>query len=1152
MARYRWGAMSPHVAPCAVCGNTDDPESARFCSNCGAPRPRGRPPGEPEGDRRIVTVLFADLVGSTAVAERLDPEIWADAAGQALATMSAAVGRYGGTVARLMGDGILAFFGAPEGHEDDAERAVRAGIELVEEVARLRSRLESGVSGWAVPIQGDELSVRVGINTGLVVVGEVGGEAGSEFTALGDAVNVAARLQQVATPGTVVVSASTAALVEDVAVLAPADTHLLKGKAEPAATFRVLDLGHGTARTNPEGAALVGRVGERATLRRAVEDLSVGLGGIVVVLGEAGLGKSRLLLEARSAVDGVSWYQVAARSFEAGRPYALVAHLVEAVAGREPGDMAPYVAHLAPGRREAVAEMLTRLEMPPETEDRPWADAVSDALEQLLVGATSIGEAAPVVVATDDVHWADAASIELLVRLFPLTDRLPVLFLTAARPERHSPAWLVKQAAEQDFPHRYTEITLTPLNADESAALVAELAGDLESDLVGRIADRAGGNPFFLEELVREVGSGDADRSVILPGTLQTLIRARLDRLEPSTQSALETAAVIGRMFRVDLLERIQAREVTTDLASALRGGIIEVEDPRLRTYAFRHALTQEAVYESILLKRRRLLHLHVARALESGPEQVPAAILAEHFDLAGEEAKAGEYRLAAGDEAFRLQALEEALTHYRRGLAMVEALSPDTAVALLRGRGRTRSLQGDLDGGIADAEAALAQARAEGLVEAEWDTLTALGQMWAARDYEWTGHYYRQALEVARRSGDVSKTATSLNLLGNWHINADDPAEGVRLHEEALAMFEQVGSSEGAAASHDLLGMAGFISGDFESAASHYELAVGAFRELRDRVGLAGALAAIGFRAPNYEVLTAPPTARPEEGKASLRESIELCEALGWPAGEAFGRFGLAQVLGAEGELGEGMAQAQTALEIARRIGHDQWQVGALVTLGMLESDLLDFEACRRHLSEAVSRSWEIRSSYWILQSSSMAGVAALGRGEIGLARSLAAGALGVGGAENFEAGRACRLVLAGVAAREGNDREALTLLEPALDADRHAVAPWGSLVEGEARLALDPAAALTVWRNGLSVAIETGFSSLEWRLRAALASVGEKAEAEAAARILTRAAESVGDPEKQALTKSRIDRVVANPFPTSTAWWDGRPDGVGALTIL
>ncbi|MGA7270755.1 MAG: adenylate/guanylate cyclase domain-containing protein, partial [Acidimicrobiia bacterium] len=957
---------------------------------CGAPRPGVRPHGEPEGDRRIVTVLFADLVGSTAVAERLDPEIWADAAGEALASMSAAIGRYGGTVARLMGDGILAFFGAPESHEDDAERAVRAGLELAKGVARLRSRLESG-SGWGISLQGDELSVRVGINTGLVVVGEVGGEAGSEFTALGDAVNVAARLQQVASPGAIVVSASTAALVEDVAVLAPAGTHMLKGKAEPVATFRVLDLNDGPRGARPESATLVGRVGERATLSDAMEELSAGLGGIVVVLGDAGLGKSRLLSEARSAGGGgVSWYQAAARSFESGRPYALAAHLVEALAGTEPGEVIRYLTHLAPGRREAVAEMLTRLEMPPEVEDRPWAEAVTDAFEELLVGATSVGVTA-VVVATDDVHWADVASVELLVRLFPLTDRLPILFLAAARPERHSPAWLVKQAAEQDFPHRYTEITLTPLDADESAELVAELAGDLESDLVTRIADRAGGNPFYLEELVREVGSGDGDRSDLLPGSLQTLIRARLDRLEPSTQAALETAAVIGRSFGVDILERTRARDVMTDLGSALRAGIVEVEDPRLRTYTFRHALTQEAVYESILLKRRRLLHLQVARALESSPEGAPAAVLAEHFGLAGEEAKAGQYRLAAGDEAFRLQAMEEALTHYRLGLAVAQQLSPETAIALLRGRGRTRSLRGDLDGGIADAEDALAQARAEGLMEAEWDTLTALGQMWAARDYERTGHYYRQALEVARRSGDMSKTATSLNLLGNWSINADDPAAGVRLHEEALAMFERVGSSEGAAASHDLLGMAGFISGDFESAASHYELAVGAFRELGDRVGLASALAAMGFRSANYEVLTAPPVAEPEEGIAYFRESIELCVALGWPAGEAFGRFGLAQVLGARGEMGEAMTQAETALQIAQRIGHDQWQVGALVALGMLEGDLLDFEACREHLSEAVSRSWEIRSSYWILQSSSLAGMAALGRGEIDLARSLA-----------------------------------------------------------------------------------------------------------------------------------------------------------------
>lgn len=1146
--------MPSLIAPCAVCGNTDDPMGARFCSSCGAPRPGWRTHDEPEGDRRIVTVLFADLVGSTAVAERLDPEAWADTVGEALATMSAAIGRYGGTVARLMGDGILAFFGAPESHEDDAERAVRAGLELVEGVAGLRTRLASSVSGWGVVLQGDELSVRVGVNTGLVVVGDVGGEGGGEFTALGDAVNVAARLQQVAAPETVLVSAATAALIQDVAALAQGGTHVFKGKSEPVAAFEVVGLGTPPEVAHIEGIALVGRTEERATVQAALAGLSTGVGGIVLVLGDAGLGKSRLVSDALSSGGAeLSWRQVAARSFEAARPYALAAHLVEVLAGTTAPDLAPYLTHLPQERREPIAEILTRLETPADFEDRPWAEAVAEAFEQLLVGRASTTESPALVVVTDDVHWADSASIELLVRLFPLTDRLPILFLVAARPERRSPAWLVKQAAEQEFPHRYTEVWLSPLTTEESTTLVAELSGALPPNLVSRITDRGGGNPFYLEELVREVSSGGETAADLLPDSLQTLIQARVDRLEAGTHSTLEAAAVIGRSFGVGLLESILGREVSADLASALRAGLVDVEDPGARTCIFRHALTQEAVYESILLKRRRLLHRQVGEALEADPEAASPALLAEHFALAGEARKAGTYRLAAGDRAFRLQAMEEALIHYRMGLENAQALSAETFIALLRGRGRIRSLRGDLDGGIADAEAALERSRAESLADPEWETLTALGQMWAARDYERTGQHYRQALEVARRSGDPIKTATSLNLLGNWSVNADDPAHGIRLHQEALAMFEEAGSPEGAAASHDLLGMAEFIGGDLRSASTHYELAVSAFRRLGDKVGLAGSLSAMGFRVPNYEILTAPPVATVEQGIADIRESIELADALGWPAGEAFGRFLLAQVQGARGQLGPGLGEANLALETARRIGHDQWQVGALVSLGMVENDCLDFEACHRHLSEAVSRSWEIRSTFWILQSSSVAGMSALGRGEIDLARSLAERALGVRGAGNFRAGRACRLVLAGLASREGRSDDALALLERALDPLELGVAPWGALIEGEARWRSDDAEAVSALRRGVQAAVATGFASMEWRLRAALAVVsGDQGEREMAIGLLTRAAETLATSEQRARMKSRIEAMVENPFPTSTRWWDGRPDGVGAMTNL
>ena len=668
-------------------------------------------------ERKVVTAVFADLVGSTALGERLDAEEVKLIVGEAVARIVGVVQQFGGTVKDLAGDGVLALFGAPAAHEDDEERAVRAGLRIVEEIAAYGTEIEQG---WG--IQG--FSVRVGVNTGPVVLGRLGGGERVEYAAFGDTVNTAARLQAAAAPAGVLVSENTRRRVAPLFVWREAHELELKGKSEPVLAHTVTGVsGSPTAR---EQVRFVGREPELEAGRESVERVMRGAGGIVFLVGEPGIGKSRLLAELRRIFEETPceggrpiWIEGRCASYGESTPYWPFRDLLRTwleVASDE-GELRVRVAlrrrleQLFPGRALEVypylgamlglaleADAAGRLaELSPEALQYRTFEVVGSLLERLAAEG-------PVAVAIEDLHWADPTSVQLMERLLPVADQAAVLLLSTGRPERDHSSWAVKELAAREFPHRTTELALEPLSGWADRELLAALVGErtLPSELEDRLVRAAEGNPFFLEELirslvdaaalVRENGSWRFDHEVPVevPPTVERVILARIDRLPAASHDLLISASVLGRQFSLPLLEGVSGD------GNELRGQLHELQRLDLvrearrwpqPEYQFKHALIQEAAYRTVLTPRRTELHRKAATWLEehyAENEDEALGLLAHHWLAAGDEEKAIAYLARAGDKARQEYALDEAIEHYRALLPLLEERGERQEVALV------------------------------------------------------------------------------------------------------------------------------------------------------------------------------------------------------------------------------------------------------------------------------------------------------------------------------------------------------------------------------------------------------------------------------------------------------------------------------------
>ena len=706
--RFCMECGDPLPALCPLCGGPN-PHSAKFCGACGAQlgaasttHPAVRPePVSPlaasSAERRQLTVMFCDLVGSTALSARLDPEDLREVIGAYHRCVAETVGCYDGFVAKYMGDGVLVYFGWPRAHENEAERAVRAGLAVTEAVAQQRTP------------QDGALACRIGIATGQVVVGGLIGEgAAQEQAVVGETPNLAARLQALAGPNEVIIGAGTHRLVAGLFELEDLGAHELKGFGEKVQAWRVRGESHVESRFAARSATgltpFTGRQHELGMLLDRFERAKAGEGQVVLLSGEPGIGKSRIALAVRERLHGNEHFSL--RYY--GSPYHSNSALfpvigqIERAAGLMHDDTADKkLAKLAalPGLSVTDAEWAARLVADhlaiPTGGRYPKLQLTPDqkkakTLEVMLKQLAGLAAKQPVLMIAEDAHWFDPTSLEWFDLVVDRIDHLPILLVVTFRPE-FVPRWAGR-------PH-VTLLTLNRLARTEGTALISHLARgkSLPLDVLAHILAKTEGVPLFVEELTKAVlESGmlqEANEryelthpvhSFPIPSTLQDSLMARLDRQAPAKEVA-QIGAVIGREFSYDLLAAVADLDMVklaAGLDELVRAELVFRHGaPPQVSYAFKHALVQDAAYASLLKSKRQQLHRRIAEVLEKRfPETAEAEpeALARHLSEAGESERAIDYWQRAGQRAAERSANLEAIAHLRKGLDLLGTL-PDT-----------------------------------------------------------------------------------------------------------------------------------------------------------------------------------------------------------------------------------------------------------------------------------------------------------------------------------------------------------------------------------------------------------------------------------------------------------------------------------------
>lgn len=995
---------------CASCGGVN-PEGTKFCGHCGAPADSGAPAagdadvtdalrsfvagpvaerlveagGHFPEERRLVTALFADVSGFTSLADRLDPEQLLEVIDPVIAALSSVVGRHGGYVEKFAGDALMALFGAPVSHEDDAGRAVRVALEMHEELARIIADLPHEA----------ELTLHVGINSGHGIARILGSEARMDYAVLGDAVILAQRLESAAPPGETYVSEATVRLTSDEFEFAPVGELTLKGKAEPVPAWRVV--GPRSTEGVAEQSALIGRDHELELVDEVIAELRTGHGGMLLVTGEAGIGKSRLLAATLKRAGAARARILHARclSYGAGLPYWPYVDLVRRETGlRSDEEPATTRARLGAALAEAgvaeTAPYFARLLGLPVNDDgvetlepEAFRRRLHESFEKWLREAA----AAPLLVALEDVHWADASSLALTAELSRLAADAPVLFVLTGRPETREK--LSELVAAR--PHRSLE--LGPLDGSAVRDLAAKiLDGSPPQELVDFVLGRTSGNPFFVQELLRALRESDAlassdGRLTIrrgwdarrLPPTIEGVLAARIDLLPRAATTILQTAAVIGRRVPLPLLQAV-AREVDLEalLAELVRVGFLEHEDGETdAVFVFHHALVQDAAYSRLLRRRRRELHLHVAEAAEAlyGSGDHVIDLLARHLYLGGGR-RAGEYLRRAGERAMRLYANAESILHFERALE----LAPEDAELRLQ-VAELHELVGSYDEALRLYEhvrAATSDVRAwrgltatlrqQGRYEEALTVVDDAFRTEALRDADLAPLWLEQGwtLSVA---GHVEQAADVLQAAIVAVEGRSDPLAGRLLLQ--LARTETLGGNSGAALEHaleaqrifehagDMRGLATALRllGDSRRTGGQLDEAALALRRGLELAEQIGSIEEIGACLGNLAMVELE-RRRFDEAIAYNLRAIEEFERIGHGAGRAQTYANLAWTLLHAGEHRDALGYAERAIEAAAAIGHPLAAADAVDTLARIALD-------EGRVEDAVERALDAADRY-------------------------------------------------------------------------------------------------------------------------------------------------------------------------------------------
>ncbi|HEV8311276.1 MAG TPA: tetratricopeptide repeat protein [Methylomirabilota bacterium] len=989
-AKFCLECAAPLALQCQSCG-TQLPPAAKFCFECAQPVSAGAPGGgrfaSPEaytprhlaekilasrgaleGERKQVTVLFADLKGSMELLADRDPEEARRVLDPALELMMDAVHRYEGTVNQVMGDGVMALFGAPLALEDHAVRACYAALRMQDSGRQYSDRIRRTVG---LPVQ-----LRVGLNSGEVVVRSIGSDLRMDYTAVGQTTHIAARMEQAALPGTILIPPSTLGLVEGHVQVTPLGPIPVRGLPDPVEVYEVV--GAGTARSRLQAAVargltrFVGRDGEMDRLREALERAGAGHGQVVALVGEPGVGKSRLVWEFARSHRVESWRLVESGSVSYGKatPYLPVIDLLNAYFRVSAGDDAREV-------REKVTGKLLTLERTLEPtfpvflallgaapEDAEWRgldprqrrQRTLDAVKRLLLRESQVQ---PLLVIFEDLHWIDSETQALIDSLVQSLPTARILLLVSYRPE-YQHAWSGKTY--------YTQLRLDPLPPESADTLLGALLGadpGLESVKRPLIA-RTEGNPFFLEESVRalvETGVLAGERgayrlarvptAVQVPATVQALLAARIDRLSAEDKRLLQSASVVGKDVPLAVLEAVSDLTDASLHDGLARLGAAEfLYEARLFPdieYTFKHALTHEVAYASLLQERRRELHRRAGEAIERLSAERPDeayGLLARHFAESGDLAKGREYALRAAERAAGLFAHDEALAQYERARACVEGLGLTEEVAAAEEAiGDVNVRRGRLEAAVEAYERALRLPIARGRQAALKAKIGGVyGQFGGQRGLE----FLHQALEELDPVTQRNEMAEVTGLLGRYRHFAGRHQEAIDLLERARELAEPLGDAPA------LVAIYGHLAGACQHLARIDESMARARRcvELGERTGLVLArLRGYAFLAQDLIFLGRWAEALAVTSRcAQIASQIGAEHRLAWTAGDR------ARILHGTGDLEGALAAARDGLRLAAASGEQRIGVWVHAYLAQIAIDLGDDETALDQAREAVA----------------------------------------------------------------------------------------------------------------------------------------------------------------------------------------------------
>ncbi|MEW6268912.1 MAG: adenylate/guanylate cyclase domain-containing protein, partial [Thermodesulfobacteriota bacterium] len=640
-------------------------------------------PGAASGERKRVTVLFCDIAGSVKIADRLDPEEYRDLLDRYVELCIREIYRFEGIVNQLAGDGVMALFGAPIAHEDAPERAVRAALAIRAALVRLNDTV--------LAERDFELKARFGINTGPVIVGTVGNDLKMDYTATGDTTNLASRLESLAQPNAILISAATERLVRGRFEMREVGPLEVKGKRDAIVAYEVLGtVDEASAMSlvaSRDLTRLVGRDEELAQLEACYRRLHGRLPQVVSLVGEAGSGRSRLIYELKQRLARELPIILEARcsSLSHMLPYApwtaMLRHYFEIPAGERGEDASQHVrrrlVEIDPRLAQLEPKLSRMLSLPTEPSAESPEDVKRDIFEAVAHLVMAMSAKAPVVMIFEDLHWMDEPSREMLELAVAKLRGVRVMIVVSHRPD-FEPHWRPGAA--------FTQLHLRPLSGEQATAMVRAIAGgELPPELEERVCEKAEGNPFFLEEITRAiledgslVKSGGRLRltrpiqDILIPETVQEVIGARIDRLGPAAKRTAQVAAVLGRQFRRDQLTRLLESEgidVAAELEELEHRGIVHRKTVLSEDeFRFGESVTQEIAYESLLVRERRALHGRIARLLEELPGEPSAersALLAHHFARSEDRDKAIEALLRAAADAERVPSYQAAREFY-------------------------------------------------------------------------------------------------------------------------------------------------------------------------------------------------------------------------------------------------------------------------------------------------------------------------------------------------------------------------------------------------------------------------------------------------------------------------------------------------------